>query len=89
MIAHFVEFAERGSLYDFIHHNKLDPERNLKWARGIASGMAVPSHVSSMVTGALMQQYHEYIMLIDLIIIKTLSTLTIMRRNAPLRNITT
>ena len=46
---HFAEFVERGSLYDFIHHNELDPDRNLKWTKGIASGMAL-LHVSTMVT---------------------------------------
>jgi len=46
---HFAEFVERGSLYDFIHHNELDPDRNLKWTKGIASGMAL-LHVSTIVT---------------------------------------
>jgi len=46
---HLAEFVERGSLYDFIHHNELDPERNLKWTKGIASGMAL-LHDSTMVT---------------------------------------
>ena len=50
---HFAEFVERGSLYDFIHHNELDPERNLKWTKGIASGMAL-LHVSTIVSHMLL-----------------------------------
>ena len=61
---YFAEFVEQGSLYNFIHHNELDPERNLKWTKGIASGMAL-LHVSAMDT----YYSHAAISVVDLYII--------------------
>ena len=32
------EYVEQGALFDFLHRNQFDSDRNLQWAREIAAG---------------------------------------------------
>ena len=37
------EYVEQGALFDFLHQNEFNSDRNLMWARQIAAGRYIKS----------------------------------------------